>query len=162
MQANILWSKATLVFIMWRIISLLYHKTLRTIVLNSWSQPPQHILFKLCTKQYLSCNLTFIRHFKYHHIIKVSKILSQRVCCGGNFHEQVVLLVNFLKIKSYWVCFGFQDLLSTHSDATFKDANEKVLSIREKLSRKLEERPDQNHRIKVKTRKKRKEAAWWV
>ena len=49
--------------------------------------------------------------------------------------------------------------MSTHSDATFKDANEKVLSIREKLSRKLEERPDQNHRIKVKTRKKRKEAA---
>jgi hypothetical protein len=55
--------------------------------------------------------------------------------------------------------FEFQELLSTRSDAPFNDANEKVLSIREKLSRKLEERPDQNHRLKMKTRKKRKEAA---
>ena len=52
------------------------------------------------------------------------------------------------------ICFAFQELLSSRSDASFNDANEKVLSIREKLSRKLEERPDQYHRMKMKTRKK--------
>lgn len=51
-----------------------------------------------------------------------------------------------------------QEVLSSRSDATFKDAREKVLAIREKLAKKVDRRPDQSHQP-FKKRKKRKEAA---
>ncbi|KAI5079782.1 hypothetical protein GOP47_0005261 [Adiantum capillus-veneris] len=51
-----------------------------------------------------------------------------------------------------------QELLSSRSDATFKDSRAKVLAIREKLAKKVDKRPDQSHQPSKK-RKKRKEAA---
>ncbi|MCO5568312.1 hypothetical protein L7F22_022011 [Adiantum nelumboides] len=51
-----------------------------------------------------------------------------------------------------------QELLSSRSDAAFKDSREKVLAIREKLAKKVDKRPDQSHQPSKK-RKKRKEAA---
>lgn len=51
-----------------------------------------------------------------------------------------------------------QELLSSRSDATFKDARMKVLTIRENLAKKLDERLDQSHQP-LRKRRKRKEAA---
>lgn len=50
-----------------------------------------------------------------------------------------------------------QELLASRSDATFKDARAKVLTIRENMANKLDKRPDQSHQPSKK-RKKRKEA----